>query len=374
MRILLVTSAYKSEFNPVNALFFRDQAKALQKGGNQVGLICALPISLKTVMNEKKILFSKEAYNDEGVDTLVQPFFSIPKTPNRTKKKRFSIAKQLFLEYVEKFGLPEILHVHTFLAGELAIWVKEQYGIPYVVTEHSTNFARGNFSQSQLQFSKQVYKNSKSNIAVSNEFCSLLEELTSCKFKYVPNVVDTTFFKPSSEVKNTECFTFLNVAHLDAKKNQAGLIKSFAEQFLGKTKYNLIIAGDGPEKENLQTLISSLGVNSQVSLFGRASREEVLILMQQANCFVLPSFYETFGVVLIEAMACGLPVLSTISGGPESIIKNDDYGYLCHENELAEMLEKMTSQVFNSKAIRDYVQKYFSENAVRKKIESIYCE
>ena len=240
MHILLVTSAYKSEFNPVNALFFRDQAKALQKGGNQVGLICALPISLKTVKSEKKIFFSREAYNDEGVDTIVQPFFSIPKTPNRTKKKRFSIAKQLFLEYVDKFGLPEILHVHTFLAGELAIWVKEKYDIPYVVTEHSTNFARGNFSQSQLQFSKQVYKNSKSNIAVSNEFCSLLKKQTSCKFQYVPNVVDTDFFKPSNKVKSSENFTFLNVAHLDAKKNQAGLIKSFAEQFLGKTKYNLI--------------------------------------------------------------------------------------------------------------------------------------
>ena len=374
MHILLVTSAYKSEFNPVNALFFRDQAKALQKGGNQVGLICALPISLKTVKSEKKLFFSREAYNDEGVDTIVQPFFSIPKTPNRTKKKRFSIAKQLFLEYVDKFGLPEILHVHTFLAGELAIWVKEKYDIPYVVTEHSTNFARGNFSQSQLQFSKQVYKNSKSNIAVSNEFCSLLKKQTSCKFQYVPNVVDTDFFKPSKKVKSSENFTFLNVAHLDAKKNQAGLIKSFAEQFSGKTKYNLIIAGEGPEKENLQTLISSLGVTNQVSLFGRASREEVLQLMQNVHCFVLPSFHETFGVVLIEAMACGLPVLSTKSGGPESIIKNDDYGYLCHENELAEMLEKMTSQVFNSKAIRDYVQKSFSENAVRKKLESIYCE
>ena len=53
MHILLVTSAYKSKFNPVNALFFRDQAKALRKGGNQVGLICALPVSIKTVMKEK---------------------------------------------------------------------------------------------------------------------------------------------------------------------------------------------------------------------------------------------------------------------------------------------------------------------------------
>ena len=80
--------------------------------------------------------------------------------------------------------------------------------IPYIVTEHSTNFARGNFSQAQLQFSKQVFENSKANIAVSKEFCNLLEKQTHCKFQYVPNVVDTSFFKPSKEVKSTEQFIF----------------------------------------------------------------------------------------------------------------------------------------------------------------------
>ena len=374
MHILLVTSAYKSKFNPVNALFFRDQAKALRKGGNQVGLICALPISLKTVMKEKEIKFSKEHYNDEGVDTLVKPFLAIPKTPNRTKNKRFSISKQLFKEYIDKFGLPDIIHVHTFLAGELAMWVKQQYAIPYIVTEHSTNFARANLSQSQLKFSKQVFENSKTNIAVSKEFCSLLEQQTHCKFQYVPNVVDTSFFKPSRKVKNTEQFIFLNVAHLDAKKNQAGLVTSFANKFAGNNKYKLIVAGDGPEKENLQAQIDKLKLSDQVVLFGRASREEVLALMQKSNCFVLPSHYETFGVVLIEAMACGLPVLSTKSGGPESIITSNEYGFLCEENELSDMLEQMVVKDFDSVEIRKYVQNSFSENAVRQKLELIYRE
>ena len=61
----------------------------------------------------------------------------------------------------------------------------------------------------------------------------------------------------------------------------------------------------------------------------------------RADCFVLSSFYETFGVVLIEAMSCGIPVLSTRSGGPETIIKSNDYGYLCELNELPEFMEKI---------------------------------
>ena len=164
----------------------------------------------------------------------------------------------------------------------------------------------------------------------------------------------------------------MNVAHLDKKKNQAGLIKSFAEKFAGNTKYQLVIAGDGPEKENLQSLIRSYKLDAQVILFGRALRNDVLSLMQQANCFVLPSFYETFGVVLIEAMACGLPVLSTKSGGPESIITSNDYGFLCDENELPDMLEKIAVKEFDSDNIRNYVMNSFSENAIITCLHKIY--
>ena len=71
-------------------------------------------------------------------------------------------------------------------------------------------------------------------------------------------------------------------------------MKSFAEKFAGNTKYKLIIAGDGPEKENLHTQIDKLKVSDQVILFGRASREDVLSLMQKSNCFVLPSLLRNF--------------------------------------------------------------------------------
>ncbi len=374
MHILLITSAYKSKFNPVNALFFRDQALALKNSGNQVGVICALPVSFKTIIKEHLFNFSKESYVDSGVDTIVSPFISIPRTPKRTISKMFKIGKKIFLEYIEKYGLPDIIHLHTFLAGELALWVKKKYNIPYVVTEHSTNFARKNYSKRQLEFAKRVFSESKKNIAVSKEFCSLLEKQFSVNFKYIPNVVDTSFFRLEKKDFKKEKYTFLNVAHLDSKKNHKGLINAFQNKFFGNNQYELIIAGDGPEMKNLNEQISSLDLHDQVKLFGRVSREKVLELMIQSDCFVLSSFHETFGVVLIEAMSCGLPVISTRSGGPESIITSDDYGFLCGQSELGETMNKVTKIEFNPTIIREFAKDNFSQIAVSKKLEEIYFE
>ena len=372
MHILLITSAYKSKFNPVNALFFRDQALALKNSGNQVGVICALPVSFKTIIKEHLFNFSKESYVDSGVDTIVSPFISIPRTPKRTSSKMFKIGKKIFLEYIEKYGLPDIIHLHTFLAGELALWVKKKYNIPYVVTEHSTNFARKNYSKRQLEFAEKVFSESKKNIAVSKEFCSLLEKQFSVNFKYIPNVVDTSFFSFNKKDFKKEKYTFLNVAHLDAKKNHKGLINAFHNKFFGNNQYELIIAGDGPEMKNLSKQISSLDLQNQVKLFGRVSREKILELMLHSDCFVLSSFHETFGVVLIEAMSCGLPVLSTRSGGPESIIISDDYGFLCNQSNLSEYMFKITKVKFDSKKIRNYVIDEFSANSFVNKIIQLY--
>ena len=253
------------------------------------------------------------------------------------------------------------------------MWVKNQYNIEYVLTAHSSNFARKRFSDLQLNFFQQVFSESKANIAVSEKFAKLLEKTFRIPFQYVPNVVNTSFFKPSKEIKNDEKFIFLNVAHLDSNKNHKGLINAFHEKFYGK-KHQLIIAGDGDEMPSLRRQINSLKITNQVKLLGRVDRKQIHSLMLKADCFVLSSFYETFGVVLIEAMSCGIPVLSTRSGGPETIIKSNDYGYLCELNELPEFMEKISLKSFDSNKIRLYVEECFSQNAISEKLEDIYFD
>ncbi|MGC6490962.1 MAG: glycosyltransferase [Flavobacteriales bacterium] len=372
MHVLLITPAYKSDFNQLSALFFRDQAMALKNSGCQVGVICPLPISFKSIWHKKSIRFKDEFYDDFGINTYVRKFPSLPKMVNLRQAFSFRFGKQLFKLYIEKNGLPDIIHVHTFWPGELAIWIKENYSIPYVVTEHSTGFSRKLYSKKIIEYARNTYQNSKINIAVSEPFCQLLKGKFDIPFQFIPNVVDTTFFSPSDNVKEKKEFVFLNIAHLDKKKNHAGLINAFSNQFKGDMKYKLEIVGGGEEFTSLANLINEIGVQKQVFLLGRKSREDVRAIIQRSNCFVLSSIHETFGVVLIEAMSCGLPVLSTKSGGPESIITSDELGILCEFYDLEKALKVISTRTYNSNTIRNHVLNHFSEKVVTETLIQYY--
>ncbi len=372
MHVLLLPISYKSKFNLLSAPFFRDQALALKNKGLQLGVLCPLPVSLKSIWRNKLFSFKEESYSDEGISTFISPFLSIPKTPNRARRIRLEKGKELFKKYIESNGKPDIIHVHSFLAGELALWIKNEYKIPYVITEHSSAFERKLLTDSDLKLALKVFENSHTNIAVSQSLSNAIKcYFKELDFQIIPNIVDTDFFNLIVKKQNDD-FQFINIAHLNKNKNQLHLIKSFTKVFKGNQFYKLLIVGQGPEKNNLQNWIDSNTMNSQIRLYGSASREEVRDLLHQSDCFVLSSKIETFGVVLIEAMSCGLPVLSTKCGGPESLITNDDLGVLTDFDKLAKNMYCFSTKKYNSNHIRQYVNNHFSESVIAKQLYKIY--
>tara|TARA_B100001057_G_scaffold500871_1_gene618424 strand:+ start:807 stop:1937 length:1131 start_codon:yes stop_codon:yes gene_type:complete len=372
MHVLLLTTSYKCKFNLLSAPFFRDQALALKNNGIQVGVICSLPISIKFVWAKKSLNFTLESYTDEGIVTIVRPFLSFPKTPNRARKIRLDKGKQIFRKYINENGRPDIIHVHSFLIGELALWIKKEFEIPYIITEHSSSFERKLLSESDLKLACEVFENSHTNIAVSQSLSNSIKHyFKDLQFQIIPNIVDTDYFN-LIENRTKDKFQFINIANLNKNKNQLHLVQSFTEVFRGNKFYQLLIVGHGPEKNNLQNFIDSNNMNSQISLYGRASREEVKTLLHQSDCFVLSSKIETFGVVLIEAMSCGLPVLSTKCGGPEFIVTNDEVGILSDFDSFGENMTLIYSKKYNSNNIRKYAVYHFSESVIAEKLIKIY--
>jgi glycosyltransferase involved in cell wall biosynthesis len=381
MHILIIPSWYPNTYSQMNGIFFKEQAEAIAKTDNKVGVIALTQVTIQDIIRERKFKCISKNFTKNNVRVHLKEYPVLPKLSRKSSlchRRRVAIFKKMFVEYIAKEGLPNIVHLHSFFYGDLALWIKTNYHIPYIVTEHSTAFSRNLLSKKELLYAKKVYTNASECLAVSEMFASLLKHKTTIDFNYLPNIVNLSFFNQGicSKIRENGIFQFINIARLQNKKNHVMLIKSFKKVFATKEHIKLLIVGDGPEYRSLSKLIEEEGLSSQVQLHGFAKREEVRTLLQQSNAFVLSSINETFGVVLIEALSCGIPVISTKCGGPESIIVNDKIGLLSEVDEdfLANTMLRLYDNIseYDSEYLREYTKNNFSEEVVIRKLLNFY--
>lgn len=380
IHILIIPSWYPQKAGDIGGSFFREQALALSKKGHKVGVIAPSMYSLK---DWKSIVFephSVQFENDKGVLTYRQQRVNYtPWLKDITRARRVRIGTRLVDKYVIDNGVPDIVHVHSLInAGFIAYKVKQKYGIPYIVTEHSTAFARGLVDKKTIKRLMPVIESSTRNIAVSNEFKNLLENtFKNNKWEYIPNIVNDVFLEFKLQVDSKdESFTFINICLLDGKKRVDILIQSFAKAFKGNPNIKLKLGGDGPIKSSLEELAKCEGISEQVTFLGALERGQVKEEIAKSDAFVLSSEYETFGVVIIEALALGKPVVATRCGGPESIIV-PEVGYLVDKNSVECLAQGMIElyenrDKYSAKDIREYCRTNFSEEAVINKLTDIY--
>lgn len=361
MHVLVIPSWYQSSFNRLSGVFFKDQAVALSEKVEKVGVIAPVLISLKDIIKTKSTSFYEECNQDGNLYEQVRPILAFPFWKRLNRMVQFYIGKKMLNQYVQKFGIPDVVHLQSTLAGELALWMQNRYKVPFIVSEHWSAFLQNRATKSEIELAHKVFDKSKCNIAVSSYFASQLKKQFQKEFKVIANSVDISFFKTiKSSYKQT---TFLQVAHLDDNKNQEMLVKAFSH-LSQQENITLTIVGGGRKKNHkkLKNLIKSLNLAEKIRLYGVANREKVRELMQQSHCLVISSYVETFGVVAIEAMACGIPVVSTKCGGPEDII-NTKTGLLCEINEeaICEAMQEALTRNWDSSYIRHYAESNFSK-------------
>lgn len=289
-----------------------------------------------------------------------------------------------FKKYIDKYGMPDVVHAHNAMyAGILAKAIKQQYKVPYIITEHSTLYARGMINDNRLKEELcKAYLSAKGVYAVSIPFCKLLgDTFGGVKFDYLPNVLDPYFESASyegSEIADKKEFIFLNIAELHPKKNHKLLIDAFA--LLKKdAKYSsakLWVAGKGTEYDNLKELIKSYGLESDIILLGLLNREDIRNTIKKSDAIVLSSDFETFGVVLIEGMLFGKPVISTSCGGPESFV-TDANGIVVEKQDtqaLSIAMQQMIDRYGSYKAeeIRNYVIAEFGADRLVERLNAAY--
>ncbi len=153
----------------------------------------------------------------------------------------------------------------------------------------------------------------------------------------LPNGVDARFWRPraSERPPGDQEIVFASAMRLVRKKRPLALVRAFAEavRFTGETPpMRLVIAGEGPARDEVARRAGELGIGARVVLPGHQSRDQLRALYAQAHVFVLPSERESFGIAALEARAAGLPVLAMLSSGVRDFVTPGREGLLAKDN------------------------------------------
>lgn len=378
MHVLYLPSWYPLDENDLNGCFFREQAHVISKLGHQVGVISPQFRSLRLGIKAIKGSYKTQIWQDEKVVTYSKhDVFWFPKIPYLDLRRWVNAGLMLFEKYITIHGKPDIVHVQSMLlAGPLALEIFKKYQIPYCITEHSSTFARGLVNKWQFDVLSNVVQHATKCLAVSQSLVDLLEQkFIDSKWNFCPNLLDQRFVQADSD--NTQkVYTFCAVARLHYNKGFDLLLQAFSIFVKKYPNTNLVIGGDGPEKENLIELAVNLNLREKVIFLGQLERDQVKNLMRESRFYVVSSHVETFGVVVIEALSQGIPVISTKCGGPESILTSED-GYLVDVNNVNALVEGMenilaNAETFNQEKIRSRCLERFSEKSFSERILKIY--
>jgi glycosyltransferase involved in cell wall biosynthesis len=317
---------------------------------------------------------------DEGVFTMRVMGWRIPRAKKMTRGLWVNQVQRLVKLYVRRCGVPDLIHaqcVHE--AGVAALTAKREWKIPYVVTEHFTGYARGIMTDAQLARARDVFTQADRVVTVSHALARDIKGYAGSQdIKVIPNLVDTEFFAPPPQVRPRDPFRFLFVGFLTEKKGVADLLRAFAGAFGSRDDVRLDIGGDGELRPSLEKLASELGLGGRVDFLGSLTRDQVRDALWRANAVVSAARVETFGVVLIEAMSTGIPVIVTRCGGPEDFV-TENVGRLVPLDNGAEMQKAMQELVssYNSwqeaaPAIRSYAEDNFGERTVGSRLIETY--
>lgn len=418
MHILIIPSEeFVPDDNHLAGIFQYHQASILSEAGYKVGVISvkqtfSILMLIKSLLFKcisriannatdglsfrqvlalgyKKIFKIEEFLKVEKREKLsiyrINGFYYLPPSDVNNRFGWIKAGMVAYNAYVKNNGTPDIIHAHNALyAAILAERIKKKHHVPYIVTEHSSIFAKNTITNSSLlNYTKQAYRNSNGAFAVSQPFCNLLgSKFPGILFSCLPNVIDP-FLEGMQYVgdkkNNKKEFIFLNIAELHPKKNQKLLIDAFkkVKLFHPVRTVKLWIGGHGELYDNLKEYIHLAGLDPNVKLLGRLNRQQVFDTIGNCDCFVISSPYETFGVVLIEAMLLGKPVISTRCGGPEAFV-NDVTGILVsRDNEEEEFFKAMLQMIegagkYDPQMIREYAINEFGQTAFVRRINTIY--
>ena len=254
-----------------------------------------------------------------------------------------------------------IQHMHNHFgdsSGSVAMLASQLSGVGYSITFHGPHI----FFEPTLWALRDKVKYSKFIVCISN-YCksqmmlfSDVEDLPKLQIVHCGIDLNSYTINNASENKVTDVIRLLYVGRLAVEKGVPVLLRSLIALKNEGYRFHLTLLGDGPERASLEADVKAHGLEEMVYFGGFSSQETVRNTLQESDVFVLPSFAEGVPVSLMEAMACGVPVIATNVGGVTELIEHGVSGLVvAPSDEIA--LKKAISSYIDTPELRANVRK-----------------
>lgn len=374
MYIMIISRGYPTEKYKMNGIFEFDQAKALAKAGHKVVFAA---VDVRSIRRWRKWGIEKKEIEGVKIYAINIPIGKVPKGIPEDIRRKFSIwgLDKLYKIILKEQGRPDIMHAHFAGIGYTASKLKKKVNIPLVITEHYSSIMKPVIDRRLFLNARQAYEKADALITVSPKLKAVIRNRFNKDAICIPNVVDTRLFTYAPN-NNSSIFRFVSTGNLKPVKRMDLTIEAFTKAFKNDKDVTLTIFGEGPERNKLETIIRNNEIGEKVKLMGLQSRKNISEYLRKSDCFVLASQAETFGVVYIEALASGVPVIATKCGGPESFV-NEENGVFVPVDDLESLTNAMKTMhkninIYNRKAIANKTKELFSPEAIAGKLEKVY--
>lgn len=346
MKVLFLSAWYPTERDAMAGLFVQKHAEAVMQQGHDV-----------------RVLYSEKV----GIAWI---------------KDMYQAWKQLQKEW----GKPDVVQMNVLdKNGLIALWLKYRYHIPYVIIEHWSGYLPANFAFRggwHGWLMRKIAKQASCILPVSQMLEDAMKKcgIENNHWQRIHNVVDDFFYQPISTITITpkgDTFRFLHVSCFDEKaKNIQGMLRAVRKVAEERQDFELVVVGTGVDYTEDRAYADSLQFPEGMLTFtGEQTPHEVAQWMQESDCLILFSRYETFAVVLAEATAVGIPFISSSTAGIAAEQPNH-CGILVppeDENALTQAVLHMvdTHAQYNTNVIREQGKKYTYQH-IGKQLSDLY--
>jgi len=323
-----------------------------------------LPIHELSLFTKKSLIEYSGKPENVSVSTVPTFFIPIDYQYRHLGEKHY---RKILNMIVQKKREPDLIHSHfVWTSGYVGARLKERYHIPLIISGYGYDLYDLPFKNPQWRERiRGILNDSDCIITVSNRLADYIRKLdVNTPVEILPTGYDGKRFYPRDQQACRRTLRLpekkriiLTIGSLVKVKGHIDLIHAISE-LEGRSKDILcIILGEGNLRNELQKEIKKCGLEEVIKLVGRKPREELPLWINACDIFVLPSLNEGNPTVMFEALACGIPFVSTDVGGVSEIITSKEYGLICESNDCMDLCNKMLDAL-NIKWNRDAIQSH----------------